>query len=352
MDSGEVVLSSINKLSSGSNSQELLVFSSIMSQSKEVSSFSGTYFATELDVKSICAITGLGKSCVYNKLKALIQGGYLVRFFFYDGTNKKMVGIPIDSFSSPFYENSTHVEKAQNRMSNETCRGKYVKTHNTLDSNELRTPISTQKDPSVENGLQVLRSNTVLLTLVPVTLDTSIKDTRVLDTSILDTRVYTSIPEYIYNNPSNTREKKMQEDMFGDRPKKRDGYRSSDYIHQSELDHRASDVQKFVQKFLRDIYSRRNIDYHIPKSRMPKYYRRAKQILEELESLERVFNFIEWYLRRDSFGSSGWNLDLMVSTPVLNQYRAAHVSETRWGLSKGFLTEEDRKEQSGVGKMI
>jgi len=108
----------------------------------------------------------------------------------------------------------------------------------------------------------------------------------------------------------------------------------------------------FVKYYMHRIYKLKSIDYFIPTSNMKKYYARAKTIIELLGSVEKAKDYIDWFLRSPSFEKSGYGLDLLISTPVLNQFNTADPKDTRKGLSKEmFMTAEEAKKHKG-GKLV
>jgi len=115
-----------------------------------------------------------------------------------------------------------------------------------------------------------------------------------------------------------------------------------------------SDQSAIVRYFMQRVYSMHRIDYYIPKSNLKKYYIGANRVLTHLGGLETAKRYIEWFLRKDSFKSSGYGLDLLMSAPVLNQFLAASPKDTRQGMSTKFVEAEDREEyfKKNKGRII
>jgi hypothetical protein len=66
--------------------------------------------------------------------------------------------------------------------------------------------------------------------------------------------------------------------------------------------------------------------------------------MDLLGGIEEAKKYIDWYLSREHLKSQGYNLDLMVSSPMLNQYQAGDPGETKKGFSRTMvLTDEERK---------
>lgn len=126
------------------------------------------------------------------------------------------------------------------------------------------------------------------------------------------------------------------------------GYRAEDFRSSTGLLEASTDIEAargFIGYYMHSVYHRRKINFYIPKSNYGKYISRAKDILEELGSAKLAKLYIDWFLRQDRLIKTGFSLDLLVSTALLNQFRAADAKETRVGLSSGFVSnvEDARK---------
>jgi len=92
------------------------------------------------------------------------------------------------------------------------------------------------------------------------------------------------------------------------------------------------------------IYSLRQIDYYVPQSNMKKVIPGFKFILGHLQTIERVKLYIDWFLSQSRFQNSGYNLNMLFSGAVLNQFMTAKPSETKEGMAFKIIEEDEREE--------
>lgn len=136
--------------------------------------------------------------------------------------------------------------------------------------------------------------------------------------------------------------------------KKVSGYRSKDYGPSRGITSDFSTVEaghEFIRYYMSNVYRRKNISFYIPKSNYGKYLSRARAVLAEIGSSDKAQLYVDWFLRQESFRKSSYNLDLLVSSAVLNQFMNAPQKETRVGISRGIVSsDEERREASKNAK--
>lgn len=150
-----------------------------------------------------------------------------------------------------------------------------------------------------------------------------------------------------------------QEDLFGKQPKKpaksfSAGYHASEYVKGGSRygQKPRNDKAAFVRMYMYRVYNIHRIDYHIPKNRITKYYQGATRVLERLGGLSEAERYLEWFMRKESFKSSGFSLDLIISAPVINQYLAVSPSDARASAPAIIVTDENREEILNKARIV
>jgi hypothetical protein len=137
----------------------------------------------------------------------------------------------------------------------------------------------------------------------------------------------------------------MTPDLFGEAPEKLTRYNAKAVSEGTQMAKpNRTPNQEFVHFYMTQVYNVRGIDYILPKGRLRKYYSRAKDIIETLGDIKTTKKYISWFMNSDSFASAQWNIDLLVSTPVLNKFLAAKPQDTKVGITDNKVNDKEGRE--------
>lgn len=373
-------------------SLEFFLYFHIAYEGKEEMFMGKPFYSVDFDVDALCKVTGYKKTRVYDAIKNLITMGILVKVTTESRSGAKsllMVVEPTESHLNRFISGTIPAERNHSgtaesfRAQNEARNS--ISTNNLHDQVEAIPPETMHFSKRVDgtnnrtDGICTDGTN-VNDNLCDDTLrnDTNVNDTLRNDTLRNDTYIYdtlridpndsvkiTKIKEEgrkvaeMFSNNIEVRDKHLESILKrldgarrDEERKKVQGYHSKDYkplkgLKTSEKD--KSGCKSFIKYYMFSVWDRRKVDFYIPKTRFGKYYKLAKSRIEQLGSLEEAQNFIDWYLREESFKSSGYSLDLMLSAPIFNQYKNASAKRTRKGISKGFVHGKEERENSTKG---
>lgn len=274
------------------------------------------YVGIRLDEDVLAEKLGCSLPSIYLATKKLVDGKIILRMTLDSWRHsRKILLARKDTAVEKLSENFKKSEVDEIIMIIKKGYNDYNASPKPLKDNELGKDPANTYEVSINHNVTSLHKDTSILNT------TTQKDTSILNTST------TSKP---------------------------DGYYASEYVSGGSRHGQTprSKKSEFVRYFMRRIYSMHQIDYYIPKTRLGKYYTRAIAIMDMLGGIEEAKKFIDWYLSLDRLKASGYNLDLLISSPMLNQYQAGDPNETKKGLATTFVEEEERADFLKKGKII
>jgi hypothetical protein len=296
-------------------SVKVRLYEYIIEEGYPVSFMNRDFLGIKEDNDELAKIFKTSKQNVYMAIRRLVQGELMlvmkITSFRHD---RRLLLIRLHAKEEKFVKNFTNIQcvSLTNKIRDRIQKG--PKTQGSPDvskNNKMEEPYTYEvginhKESSIHKDTSILDTTTH-------------KDTSILNTSNTSTTSNTSRPEGYYASeyaPGGSR--------HGQNPR--------------------SKKSEFVRYFMSRIYSMHKIDYYIPKTRLGKYYTRSVSVMDLLGGIEEAKKYIDWYLSREHLKSQGYNLDLMVSSPMLNQYQAGDPGETKKGFSRTMvLTDEERK---------
>jgi hypothetical protein len=289
--------------------------------------------------EELAKILSTSKQNVYRIVKKLVEGKILMSMKIETWKHiRRLLLIRLDTNLEKLYENFTNSES-------EICMSM-------IQNRQIQifgTPTKSKKDRQL-GELYDFDTNEPNYTY-EVSIKHKESSIKHKDTRTPSTSTHTPSTSTHTHNSTSTVYRRAKQDSC-QKPK---GYYASEYAPGGN---RADSIPKndksaFVHYYMRKVFTRRDIDYFIPMSKMGMFYRRVKDILGLVGGLEEAKRYIDWYLGRDDLQASGWNLNLLVSSAMVNHFLGGDPQETKKGLGTSMaLTEEERKEMLKKARIL